>query len=261
MKLGVLQRNVHLALRNSYFQFGMAVVLSLGAHALLGSGTLLLPEVGTQKSKVMSITVSTLPKVPTPAPTAAPTPVPTQPPVVEEKVVVEKKKPNKPRVDKTVPKSNEPPPPEVAGVSQSSTALPGTGTGPGVAIGNSATAEVIPEQANAPPPKPYNPVVDDPDANPVAETVADEEAKCPYPVGLQNTEDAINAGVISAKIELSVFVNSKGEVSEVIFRKKTGFEIDAIVLKEVKKIKCVPAKVAGKAVAVKQKILKFEIRE
>jgi Gram-negative bacterial TonB protein C-terminal len=242
--------------------FLLAGSLSLLAHLSLGTGTLLLPPIATQGNKVITVNVRIPPTVaPTAAPTVAPKIIPTIiPQVVKEKVVVEKKT-TKPRIDKAAPK-NDIPPPEVAGISESSLAKPGTGTGSfSAAVGNSAIEEVKPEQANQPPPTAYNPTIEDPDANPVVETVAEVESKCPYPPNLQLTEDAINAGILSGKIEVVVFVSSQGEVKEAKLKKKTGFEIDNVVLNAVKNIKCSPAQVAGKPVAVKEKVLKFEIRE
>jgi len=187
------------------------------------------------------------------------------PPVVEEKKpeppkatpvpVPVKKKERPPRVrndERVKPQENAPPPEVRAGLSDSA-ALPGSGSSsaPAAAQGNSAEVAVDPEAARRPPPPPApgTPEPVDPDANPVTEASADEPASCPSVREIQLTDDAINAGLTSGRFVVEGFVSASGALRDVKLREGTGYAIDQVVVQEIRKLNCRPAKKGGKDVA------------
>ena len=118
-----------------------------------------------------------------------------------------------------------------------------------------------PEDARKPPPPaaPGPAAEPDPDSVPVTEAAADVPAKCPSLPEIPITDDAANAGVTSGEIVIEVIVGSKGNIIEARIKKGTGFDIDGVALREVKKLSCTPASVGGKSVATKRKLITIPI--
>jgi len=182
------------------------------------------------------------------APTQVPVP-PTQP------------KPRPPvRTDRRQPPPETPrPQPEVRAGLSDSLAKPGTvsETAPAVAVGNSSLAEVKPEDANKPPPPPLS--GPDVESESVVEAIADTPARCPLPPNLELTTDALNAGLTNAEVVIEVAVSAVGKVRDAKLKSGTGYEIDRIALQAALKLKCSPAVLSGKAVAVAGKKLVWKV--
>ena len=234
---------------------------SFAVHAGLVLGVTTLPEAVQKQKEFQYVKVSEIPKI-------VPTALPAEVQVAEEKPKPpppEKARKPRPREDERVKPKAEPaaPPPEVRAGINDSMALPGTGKAgaPAVAAGNSAEVAAEPEAARNPPPPPV-PVSNDPpdpDRTPVSEAIADVPAKCPNPPALDLTDDAVNAGITAAEIVVDVFISSTGAVRDAILKKGTGYAIDQKVIDAAKKLICVPALVAGKAVAVKNRRLSWKV--
>jgi hypothetical protein len=163
------------------------------------------------------------------------------------------------RVDKRLPQPATPPPqpPEARAGLSDSLALPGTARAdaPAIAVGNSSLMEVIPEDANRPPPS----ALPAGEPEPVAETLADSPAQCPLPPSLELTIDALNAGVTNAEVIIEVAIASSGLIQDAKIKTGTGFEIDKVAVRAALKLKCSPAIIAGRPVAVVGKKLVWKV--
>jgi hypothetical protein len=113
---------------------------------------------------------------------------------------------------------------------------------------------VNPDDANKPPPEPLSGVPDT-----VAEVAADAPAQCPLPPNLELTNDALNAGVTNAEVVIEVAIASSGSIQEAQLKVGTGFEIDKVALRAALKLKCSPAVLAGRPVAVTGKKLVWKV--
>lgn len=243
----------------------LVVLASAAAHAAVFLSVSTLALKPTTHKEPLVVRVSDIPKPPPPPPVVVEEkkPEPPKPPPPEPPKVVKERKPRV-RNDERLPPppSDAPPPPPVevrAGLSDS--LAPGPGTGPAVAQGNSAEVAVNPEDARKPPPPaaPGPAPEPDPDSVPVTEAAADVPSKCPPIPDIPITDDAANAGITSGEIVIEVVVGSKGNILDARVQKGTGFDIDQVALREVKKLSCTPASVAGKAVAAKRKLIKIPI--
>jgi len=231
--------------------FEWSVLLSMVGHAaLLTIAVRVLPEVQS-RPEPKSIRVKIAEAPPRAAVPASPPAVKTPPPAATPQPKI--------RVDKRVtppPAPQQQPPEERAGLSDS-LALPGTArtNAPAVAVGNSSLAEVNPEDANKPPPS----ALPAGEPEPVAETLADAPARCPLPPSLELTTDALNAGVTNAEVVIEVAIASNGLIQDAKIRTGTGFEIDKVAVKVALKLRCSPAIIAGRPVAVVGKKLVWKV--
>jgi hypothetical protein len=228
--------------------FELAVFLSMVGHAvLLAIAARVLPE-SKAESEPQAIRVKIA---------EAPRPVVTPPVAVKTPAPAVTPKPRI-RVDKRIPPPATPPQPpeERAGLSDS-LALPETGrsNAPAIAVGNSSLAQVNPEDANKPPPS----ALPAGEPEPVAETLADSPAQCPLPPSLELTTDALNAGVTNAEVIIEVAIASSGLIQDAKIRTGTGFEIDKVAVRAALKLKCSPAIIAGRPVAVVGKKLVWKV--
>lgn len=225
--------------------FRNALLASVVSHAVLFvTAQVLLPE-GLHRQETTAVKVSIAQP---PSSAVTPVPVPTvQPPKIRPPI----------RVDKRLPvPAQKPPEPEVRAGLSDSLAKPGTArdTAPAVAVGNSSLAAVNPDDANKPPPEPLS---GDPES--VAELAADAPAQCPLPPSLELTNDALNAGVTNAEVVIEVAIASSGAIQEAQLKVGTGFEIDKIAMRAALKLKCTPAVLAGRPVAVTGKKLVWKV--
>ena len=250
-----------------------------------------------QKRKEKPIQINTVKilqptPIPTPVVPAVPTAKPT--PVVEKKKpkpkpVVKKKKPKKvkkkvyknikrkKKLSKKVKKprirqTKKAPPKKkqvkkkitpVAGISQS-TRKDDKASSIAAAVGNTSEVAVDPNQkalteeevslSETPPPKVVNYEEVSVDA-----LAVDELATCEIPE-VELTDDALDEGLETGVVEVMVIIDEKGEIKKAKLIKKTGFQIDNIILAKAKSLKCKPAKVNGKPVPVKNKKLQWVIQ-
>lgn len=234
---GLLDKNI----------FQIAALASLCAHGVIFvSASRYLPE-SLKAPEPISVKVSL--NTPKPPPQIATTPVakPTAPPP-RPRVRVDKRLPPPP-----VPQK----PPEVRAGLSDSLAKPGTARdlAPAVAVGNSSLVEVNPEDANKPPPPPLSVGEEEP----VAEAAADSPAQCPLPPSLELTTDALNAGLTNAEVVIEVAIASSGLIQDAKLKNGTGYEIDKIAIKAAMKLKCSPAVIGGRAVAIMGKKLVWKV--
>lgn len=231
------------SLENAVFK--KALLASLVCHAVLFvTAPVLLPDV-LRRQEASAVKVSIAPPSP---PVVTPVPVATvQPPKIRPPV----------RVDKRVPvPAQKTPMPEVRAGLSDSLAKPGTArdSAPAVAVGNSSFSAVNPDDANKPPPAPLS---EDPES--VAELAADAPAQCPLPPSLELTNDALNAGLTNAEVVIEVAIASTGAIQKAQLKVGTGFEIDKIAMRAALKLKCTPAVLAGRPVAVTGKKLVWKV--
>jgi outer membrane biosynthesis protein TonB len=193
--------------------------------------------------------------------------VATVPPPLKEppKPKPEKTRKARAREDERVkPEEINPEPVEIRGGLSDSTALNSNlATGPSVAQGNSAEVGVDPSKGDLPPPAPVpvgtNSDVVDYAAIAVEEAFASSSADCAGALPeLELSDDAVNAGLTSGQLIIEVIVDDKGIVRQPKLIKGTGYQIDAIALKEVQKMKCNPAQENGKSTVVRKE-LRFEV--